>query len=188
MRAQAAGYRYRRGVFQINLALSARPRFQDSRLDAGGPHHLGRGLDALVTSVRQAEAGLLPEHPDDRLARTDRRRPHPRPRRQGRRAPTDTRRPPSGDAAGTPYGAGGWDPATADAFADRVLAEAEPHAPGLTGLVLERHLTTPADLAKQSPTAGPGDHAAGDNSLAGALTQRPIPARAGGAQPRRAPG
>jgi phytoene dehydrogenase-like protein len=87
---------------------------------------------------------------------------------------------PTGDAAGTAHGAQGWDRATAEAFADRVLAEAEPHTPGLTGLVMERHLTTPADLAKASPNAGPGDHAAGENSLAQAFTQRPIPAHSGG--------
>jgi phytoene dehydrogenase-like protein len=63
VRAQASAYRYRRGCFQLNLALSARPRFQDSRLDAGGGINLGRGVDALVTSVRQAEAGLLPQYP-----------------------------------------------------------------------------------------------------------------------------
>ncbi|WP_255955116.1 phytoene desaturase family protein [Streptomyces odontomachi] len=74
----------------------------------------------------------------------------------------------------------GWDAATAEAFADRVLAEAEAHVPGLSGLVLERHLTTPADLAAQSPNAGPGDHGAGENSLQQALTQRPIPAHRGG--------
>jgi phytoene dehydrogenase-like protein len=61
-----------------------------------------------------------------------------------------------------------------------VLAEAEAHLPGLTGLVLERHLTTPADLASANPNAGPGDHAAGENSLAQALTQRPIAAHGGG--------
>jgi phytoene dehydrogenase-like protein len=87
---------------------------------------------------------------------------------------------PNGDAAGTRHGRLGWDAATAEAFADRVLAETELHVPGLTGLVLERHLTTPADLAAASPNAGPGDHAAGHNALAQALTERPIPAHAGG--------
>src|SRR5262245_59953948 len=67
------------------------------------------------------------------------------------------RTPPRGDAAGTPHGNDGWDPATAEVFADPVLAEAELHVPDLTGLVLERHLTTPADLAKANPNAGPGD-------------------------------
>jgi phytoene dehydrogenase-like protein len=63
VRAQAAGYHYRRGCFQLNLALSERPRFRDPRLDVGGAFNVGRGVDALVTSVRQAEAGLLPDHP-----------------------------------------------------------------------------------------------------------------------------
>jgi phytoene dehydrogenase-like protein len=135
-----------------------------------------------VTSVRQAEAGLLPEHPT--IAWHEPTAVDPTRAPQGhavvRLQMLDVPHTPRGDAAGTPYGNDGWDQATAEAFADRVLAEAELHVPGLTALVLERHITTPADLATASPNAGPGDHAAGENSLAQALTQRPIPAHAGG--------
>ena len=182
VRAQARGYRYRRGCLQINLALAERPRFLDPRLDAGGAHHLGRGVDTLVASVRQAEAGLLPERPTiawHEPTAVDQTRA-PEGRAVARLQVLDVPHTPNGDAAGTPYGTNGWDEATAEAFADRVLAEAELHVPGLTGLVLERHLTTPADLAIASPNAGPGDHAAGENSLAQALIQRPIPAHFGG--------
>jgi phytoene dehydrogenase-like protein len=182
VRAQAAGYRFRRGCFQMNLALSARPRFRDPRLDAGGAINLGRGIDALVTSVRQAEAGLLPEHPSiswhEPTAVDSGRAPSGR--AIARLQVLDAPHTPSGDAAGTRHGANGWDKAADELFADRVLAEAEVHAPGLTGLVLERHLTTPADLARANPNAGPGDHLAGDNSLAQGFTQRPIPAHRGG--------
>jgi phytoene dehydrogenase-like protein len=182
VRAQAAGYRYRRGCFQMNLALSARPRFRDPRLDVGGALHLGRGVDALAASVRQADTGLLPAHPS--IAWHEPTAVDPTRAPEGRAVVRlqvlDVPHTPSGDAAGTPHGAGGWDPATANAFADRVLAEVELHAPGTTGLVLERHLTTPADLATTSPNAGPGDHAAGENSLAQAFIQRPIPAHTGG--------
>jgi phytoene dehydrogenase-like protein len=133
-----------------------------------------------VTSVRQAEAGLLPEHPSiawhEPTAVDPTRAPDGR--AVVRLQVLDVPHTPRGDAGGTRYGTHGWDPATAAAFADRVLAEAELHLPGLTGLVLERHLTTPADLARASPNAGPGDHAAGDNSLVQAFTQRPIPAHA----------
>jgi phytoene dehydrogenase-like protein len=87
---------------------------------------------------------------------------------------------PAGDAAATPIGADGWSPATAEAFVDRVLEEAVLHVPGLTGLVLGRHLTTRADLANDNPNAGPGDHAAGSNSLVQSFTQRPIRAHRGG--------
>ena len=182
IRAQAAGYRYKRGCFQLNLALSARPRFTDPRLDAGGAINLGHGLDELVASVRQAEAGLLPGHPSISW--------HEPTAVDATRAPAgkavvrlqvlDAPLRPSGDAAGTLPGVRDWSAATAEAFADRVLAEAERHAPGLTGLVLERHITTPADLAKASPNAGPGDHAAGENSLRQGFVQRPIPAHGGG--------
>jgi phytoene dehydrogenase-like protein len=181
VRRQAAGYRYKRGCFQINLALSARPRFHDSRLDAGGTLNLGRGLDALVTSVRQAEAGLLPEHPSISWHEPTAVDPTRAPAGKAvvRVQVLDAPHTPRGDAGGTSHGAGGWDPSSAEAFADRVLAEAELHAPGIESLVLERHVTTPSDLAKASPNAGPGDHAAGENSLVQALTERPIPAHAG---------
>ena len=182
VRAQAAAYRYRRGCFQINLALSARPHFHDSRLDAGGALNLGRGLDELITSVQQAEAGLLPAHPSISWHEPTAVDPTRAPDGQAvvRLQVLDAPHTPRGDAAGTAHGASGWDQATTEAFADRVLAEAELHVPGLTGLVLERHVTTPADLANASPNAGPGDHAAGENSLAQAFTQRPIAAHAGG--------
>jgi phytoene dehydrogenase-like protein len=182
VRVQAARYRYLRGCFQMALALSERPRFLDPRLDAGGCINLGRGVDALVTSVRQAEAGVLPRHPSiawHEPTAVDATRA-PDGKAVARLQVMDVPHTPSGDAAGTRYGANGWDPSTTDAFADRVLAEAELHAPGLTSLVLERHLTTPADLANASPSAGPGDHAAGDNSLVQGFIQRPIPAHGGG--------
>jgi phytoene dehydrogenase-like protein len=182
VRAQAAGYRFRRGCFQINLALSARPGFADPRLNAGGALNLGRGLDELVTSVRQAEAGLLPGHPSISWHEPTAVDPGRAPAGKAivRLQVLDAPHTPSADAADQIRSVSGWNAATAEAFADRVLAEAEEHVPGLTGLILERHLTTPADLAEASPNAGPGDHGAGENSLRQGLTQRPIPAHAGG--------
>ena len=182
VRAQASGYRFRRGCLQMSLALSRRPRFHDSRLDAGGALNLGRGVKALLTSVRQAEAGLLPEHPSiswHEPTAVDRTRA-PEGRAIVRLQVLDVPHTPVGDAAGLGYGADGWDETTAEAFADRVLEEAELHVPGLTSSVIERHIVTPADLARTSPNAGPGDHAAGENSLAQSLTQRPITAHNGG--------
>jgi phytoene dehydrogenase-like protein len=182
VRAQAAGYRFKRGCFQMNLALSARPSFADPRLNAGGCHSLGRGIGELVTSVRQAEAGLLPGHPSISWHEPTAVDPTRAPEGKAivRLQVLDAPHTPVGDAAGTPYGTSGWTASAAEAFADRVLAEAELHVPGLTGLVIERHLTTPADLAKASPNAGPGDHGAGENSLVQGFVQRPIPAHGGG--------
>jgi hypothetical protein len=62
-RVQRRRYRFRGGCFQINLALSARPRFADSQLDGGGGTNVGRGLNELITSTRQSEDELSPTHP-----------------------------------------------------------------------------------------------------------------------------
>jgi phytoene dehydrogenase-like protein len=182
VRAQAKRYAYRRGCFQINLALSARPRFADSRLDAGGGLHLLRGIDELLTSVRQAEAGYLPEHPliawhEPTAVDPDR---APAGKAVVRIQLLDVPLRPIGDAAGEIEADGEWTASVAERFADRAIAEASEHVKGLKDLVLARYLLTPADLARMSPNAGPGDHGSGHNALTQAFTQRPIPAHRGG--------
>jgi phytoene dehydrogenase-like protein len=125
VRAQAAGYRYRRGCFQINLALSARPHFRDGRLDAGGALNLGRGVDALVTSVRQAGDGLLPEHPSISWHEPTAVDPTRAPagRAVVRLQVLDVPHTPRRDAAGTRYGTHGWDPATAAGPGDHLAGD-----------------------------------------------------------------
>lgn len=182
VRGQAARYTYRRGCFQLNLALSARPHFQDRRLDGGGAVNLGRGVDELVRSVRQADDGLLPTHPSiswhEPTAIDPGRAPAGRAlaRLQVLEAPLS----PIGDAAGAIAVDGGWGPAQAERFADRVIAEAALHLPGLEELILARHLVTPRDLAAANPSAGPGDAHAGHMELSQHFTRRPIPAHRGG--------
>jgi phytoene dehydrogenase-like protein len=181
-RAQARRYRYRRGCFQINLALSARPRFADSRLDGGGGINVGRGLTELLTSVRQAEVGLLPTYPSISWHEPTAVDPDRAPARQAvvRLQVLDVPLHPTGDAAEKIPVAGAWSPSVAERFADRVIAEAAKHISGLEQMVLARHILSPADLARTNPNAGPGDHASGHNALSQAFTQRPIPAHRGG--------
>ncbi|HEX4360886.1 MAG TPA: NAD(P)/FAD-dependent oxidoreductase [Pseudonocardia sp.] len=182
VRGQAARYAYRRGCVQISLALSARPRFTDPRLDAGGALNLGRGIDGLVTSVRQAEGGLLPRHPSiswhEPTALDPTRAPEGRAvvRVQVLDAPLR----PTGDAAGEIRAGGSWTAEVAEAFADRVIAEAGLHVKDLESLVLARHVLHPGDLARSNPNAGPGDHASGHNALGQTFTDRPISAHRGG--------
>ncbi|WP_326565793.1 NAD(P)/FAD-dependent oxidoreductase [Amycolatopsis rhabdoformis] len=182
VRAQAARYRFRRGCLQLNLALSARPRFADARLDQGGCHNLGRGVGELLRSTQQAEAGYLPEHPTISWHEPTAVDPSRAPAGQAvvRMQILDVPLAPIGDAADQIDVAGEWTPSVAQHFADRVLAEAALHVKGLDELVLARHVLSPADLARANPSTGPGDHAAGHNGLAQAFTQRPIPAHRGG--------
>jgi phytoene dehydrogenase-like protein len=182
VRAQAKRYSYRRGCFQINLALSARPRFADSRLDAGGGLHLLRGVDELLTSVRQAGAGYLPEHPLIAWHEPTAVDPGRAPAGKAvvRIQLLDIPLRPIGDAAGQIAAEGEWTTSVAERLADRAIAEASEHVKGLADLVLARHLLTPADLARANPNTGSGDHGSGHNALSQAFTQRPIPAHRGG--------
>lgn len=182
VRAQAARYRYRRGCFQLNLALSARPRFADSRLNRGGGLNLGRGIAELITSVRQAEDGFLPQYPSISWHEPTAVDPGRAPEGHAvvRVQVLDVPLRPVGDAAGQIEVTGQWTESVAERFADRVIAEAADHVKGLEHLVLARHILTPADLARLSPNVGPGDHASGHNALSQAFTQRPIPVHRGG--------
>jgi phytoene dehydrogenase-like protein len=180
--AQARRYGYRRGCFQISLALSERPRFADGRLDAGGAINVGRGLNELLTSVQHADAGLLPTHPSISWHEPTAVDPGRAPSGQAvvRLQVLDAPLHPTGDAADLITVDGGWTPAVAERFADRVIAAAAQHISGLEQMVLGRHILTPADLARTNPNAGPGDHASGHNALSQAFTQRPIPTHRGG--------
>jgi phytoene dehydrogenase-like protein len=182
VRDQAARYTYRRGCFQLNLALSGRPHFHDRRLDAGGAVNLGRGVEELVRSVRQANDGLLPAHPSISWHEPTAVDPGRAPdgRALARLQVLDVPLSPEGDAAGAVAAVGDWDPAVAERFADRVIAEAALHLPGLEDLILARHIVTPKDLAAANPSAGPGDAHAGHMELSQNFTRRPIPAHRGG--------
>ncbi len=182
VRAQAQGYRYRRGCFQINLALSQRPSFADPRFDQGGGFNLGRGVEELVRSVRQADDGYLPAHPSISWHEPTALDPDRAPDGGGvvRIQVLDTPLAPIGDAAGQIETDGTWSTSVAEQYADRIVAEAALHVENLPDLILARHLTSPADLAAGNPNAGPGDHASGHNALAQGFTQRPIAAHGGG--------
>jgi phytoene dehydrogenase-like protein len=181
-RMQAYRYQYRRGCFQINLALSGRPHFADPRLDDGGAINLGRGVRELVTSVRQADDGLLPTSPSISW--------HEPTAVDPGRAPTgssvvrlqvlDVPLHPTGDAGDDIAVENGWTASVTERFADRVIAQAAEHVADLEQMVSARHILSPADLARSNPNAGPGDHASGHNALSQAFTQRPIPAHRGG--------
>jgi phytoene dehydrogenase-like protein len=182
VRAQAHRYGYRRGCLQIGLALSQRPRFIDSRLDRGGFINVGRGLADFLTSVQQAEDGLLPGYPSISWHEPTAVDPGRAPDGQAvvRVQVLDVPLRPVGDATDRIAVEGRWTPEVAESFADRVISEATRHIPGLEQMILARHILSPADLAHGNPNAGPGDHAAGHNALSQAFTQRPIPAHRGG--------
>ncbi|GII42395.1 phytoene desaturase family protein [Planotetraspora phitsanulokensis] len=156
LRGQAARTPDRRGCFQINLALSGKPRFCDPRLDLGGAVNLGRGVAELVTSVRQAEDGLLPAYPSISWHEPSAVDPGRAPAGSAvvRLQILDAPSRPMGDAAHDVAAEGGWTHEVAERFADRVIAEAALHVAGLEDMILARHVLTPADIAAANPDAG----------------------------------
>ncbi|MCE7003433.1 NAD(P)/FAD-dependent oxidoreductase [Kibdelosporangium philippinense] len=182
VRQQAKRYGYRRGCFQINLALSERPQFLDSRLDEGGGINLGRSVAHLLDSVHQADTGYLAAHPSISW--------HEATAVDATRAPAgqavvrlqvlETPLAPIGDAAGEITTSGQWTSSVAEHYADRIIAEAGRHFKGLEELIVGRHVLSPADLARLNPSCGPGDHTAGHGALSQNFMQRPIPAHRGG--------
>jgi phytoene dehydrogenase-like protein len=73
---------------------------------------------------------------------------------------------------------GGWTPALATAYADRVLARIERHTPGLRDRVLAVDVITPADLAAANPNAIAGDPYGGASELDQNFLWRPLPGAA----------
>jgi len=86
---------------------------------------------------------------------------------------------PRGDAAGAIDGlAGAWTQDAAERFADRVVAIADRHVPGLAGAVIGRSIVHSATLAATNPNTGPGDPYAGAFDLLQGF-RRPLPSQPG---------
>ena len=177
-RAQARRYRYRRGCFQISLALSARPRFADSRLDAGGGINVGRGLNELITSVRQAEDGLLPTHPSISWHEPTAVDPSRAPAGQTvvRLQVLDVPLHPTGDATEEIAVDAGWTTSVAERFADRVIAEAAQHISGLEQTVVGRHNPQPRRFSPHQPQRGTRRPRLRTQRALPGVHPRPIPA------------
>lgn len=177
IRRQARGYRYGRGCFQVHLALSEPPRFDDVRLDQAGEPHLTGGLDALSRSVNEAARGLLPVAPTiafDAPSTVDPSRCPPG-KAVARLQILDVPTNPRGDADDVIEVEHGWTEDVKKAFADRVIKLASRHVANLADSIIERHVIGPDDLAAFNPNCGPGDPYGGSNDLAQSYLFRPLP-------------
>jgi phytoene dehydrogenase-like protein len=160
IREEARRYRFGRGVVQVHLALAEPPHFADERLEHAGQIVLGSGLDAIARALVDAANGLLPAKPSisfDIPSNVDPTRAPPR-QATVRLQILEVPMQPHGDAAGEITGVDGrWTTDVAERFADRVIAIADRHAPGLAAAVIGRAVVTSATLAAANPNAGPGD-------------------------------
>lgn len=161
-----AGLRPGPGTMMIHLALSELPAWR------AGPElrkfayvHIAPSLDQMARTYREAMAGLLPAEPVLVVGQPTVYDPGRAPHGQHvlwvqvRVLPAEVR----GDAAGL-LAAAHWD-ALKEAYADRVMALLERHAPGIGAQVLARHVISPVDLERDNPNLVGGDSLSGSHHL-----------------------
>lgn len=170
-------YRPGRAAMQIHVALSAPPRWTDSRLSEVPLLHLGEGSSSTAIACAEAEAGLLPREATVVVGQQSVLDPGRVPAGgatlwiQLQEVPLH----PRGDAAGELRADGTWTPELTDAYVRRIIGRVAQHAPGLERTVLATRAFTPEDLRAYNPNAIGGDPYGGAADLDQRLLWRPFP-------------
>ncbi len=170
-------YRYGRGDMQILLALDHPPRWPDPLLTRTGMVHVTPGLNGVSRAVNEAVRGLLPTEPTIVVGQHTAIDPGRAPEGkwtiwiQLQELPAY----PEGDSKGEIECGGEWTETIAEAYADRVIDILAKQLPGFREDILERHVLSPADLARINPNLVGGDPYCGAASLDQFLFWRPLP-------------
>ncbi|MFN8024969.1 MAG: NAD(P)/FAD-dependent oxidoreductase [Acidimicrobiia bacterium] len=167
-------FRWDDATFKVDWALSAPIPWRHEAATRAGTVHLGDDLATLTAYQRDLAAGRLPTRPFVLL---------------GQMHVADPTRSPAGTGTAwaythVPRGLP-WDPAAADAFADRLEAEIERHAPGFRGVVAARHLLPPPALEALDANLVDGAIGGGTMALRQQLVLRPVPGLGGPGTPIR---
>lgn len=177
VRKAARNYRYGRADMQILLSLARPPQWPTPELASAGMVHVSPGMNGTSRAVNEAVRGLLPAEPTIVV---------------GQHTAIDPSRAPAGkwtfwiqlqELPAYPVGDsldeiachGEWTEALAEAFADRVIDRLAKQLPGFRADILERHVLSPADLARINPNLVGGDPYCGTASLDQFLFWRPLP-------------
>ncbi|MGB3545380.1 MAG: NAD(P)/FAD-dependent oxidoreductase [Saprospiraceae bacterium] len=181
VRQDTANYRYGRGNMQIHLALDSPPAWPDERLLSTAMVHVTPGLNGVSRAVNAAVNGLLPAQATIVVGQHTALDPGRAPAgkwtiwMQLQELPAY----PTGDEAGEIDCAGEWTDAIAQAYADRIVNRIAKQLPGFKESILERHVISPAELARINPNLVGGDPYSGAASLDQFLFWRPLPALRG---------
>jgi phytoene dehydrogenase-like protein len=145
--------------------------------------HVADGLDELSLWAAQLASGLVPERPflvlgQYSMGDQTRQPPGCETAWAYTRVPQAVR----GDA-GADGLAGRWDGTETERFAERIEARIERRAPGFRALIRERHVATPATMARADANLVGGSVNGGTGQLHQQLLFRPAPGLAGAAMP-----
>ena len=176
-RQAAEAYRYGRAGMQIHLALSEPPDWAESSMRDVAIVHVLDSMDSLTESVSAAGRGLLPRRPTIVVGQPTTVDPSRAPAGKGLLWIQLQENPcnPRGDLAGEIRVDGPeWTTAVRDAYADRVIAQLEPHIRNIRSAQTARHVLGPADLQALNVNLVGGDPYAGDCRLDQYALWRPL--------------
>ncbi len=155
-------FRHGPGTFKVDWALDGPVPWENEHARRAGTVHVAGDAEGLITALRQAMSGELPEKPFLLF---------------GQQSLADPSRAPAGKHTAWAYTHTprdlGWDERR-DMFLGRVEAQVERFAPGFRDLILARHVMVPGDLADRDANLVGGDVGAGSYDL-DQLLFRPVP-------------
>lgn len=173
MRVELARFEPGAGTVKVDWALSGPIPWRDEQLSRAGTVHLTNSMNELSEYSFHLATQQLPAKPFLLI---------------GQMTTTDPTRSPQGTETAWAYthvpqqvredAAGelepGWTPASAEAFADRMEARIEAHAPGFRDRILARHLLTPPDFERLDANLVGGEIGGGTAQLHQQLIFRPV--------------
>ncbi len=176
-------FRHAPGTLMVHLALDALPPWQATDLQRFAYVHIGPSLNDLARTYQQAQAGLLPDAPALVIGQPTVYDPTRAP--EGKHTLWVQVRCVPGTIAGDATGqiaSRDWADVK-EPFADRVIAQIERYAPGLSQHILARHVVSPLDLESDNPNLVGGDQIGGSHHLAQNFLFRPMRGHADGHTP-----
>jgi phytoene dehydrogenase-like protein len=167
-------FQYDPATFKVDWALSGPIPWRAEAATRAGTVHVGDSMDRLTQFAADLAQDRIPAHPFVLLGQMNKADPTRSP--EGTEtvwAYTHVPLRPRGDAGGDLRGV--WDASESAAFADRIEAEIESHAPGFRSLITARHLLPPPALEARDANLVGGALGGGTSALSQQLIFRPVP-------------
>ncbi|WP_168705876.1 phytoene desaturase family protein [Gordonia paraffinivorans] len=158
-------------VVKINYAIGGAIPWRSENLSGAGTVHLGADSHTIASSTTDIETGNIPEQPFLLF---------------GQMTAADPTRSPAGTESAWSYShlpRGVTDDEAARYLAARMDAVLEAHAPGVSDLIVERHVQTPRDLQAADANLVGGAVNGGTSQLFQQLVFRPTPGLGGAITP-----
>jgi phytoene dehydrogenase-like protein len=172
--ADLARFEYDPATFKVDWALSGPIPWRAEAGTRAGTVHVGDSMDLLTQHAADLAKRQIPARPFVLLGQMNKADPTRSPAgTETVWAYTHVPLHPRGDAGGNLKGT--WDSAETDAFADRLEAEIEAHAPGFRSLITARHVLSPPALEALDANLAGGALGGGTTALWQQLVFRPVP-------------